>query len=314
MKKTQSSLLPRRSFLERLKRDFQKNYPIYLMVLPVIVWFALFCYAPMYGVSMAFMDFKPRKGLLGSNWVGLKHFMEFFNSFYFWRLMRNTFLIGFYGIIFGFPVPIIFAILLNEVRSTGYKKIIQTVTYLPHFITTVIICSLILQFTGERGFITSLFNTLTGHTGPLIIEAKYFRSIYTISGIWQGFGWGSIIYLAAITGINPDLYEAALIDGANKFQQIIHITVPGIMPTIVIMFIMNCGNILSVGWEKTFLIQSPLTYETSDVISTYVYRKGFEDMDYSFSAAVNLFSSVINIVTLITANMISRKVSDTSLW
>lgn len=314
MKNTNPSILQRPSFLERLRRDFQRNYPIYLMVLPVVIWFALFCYAPMYGVTMAFKDFKPRKGLLASDWVGFKHFIEFFDSYYFWRLIRNTFLISFYGLIFGFPIPIIFAILLNEVRNTTYKKTIQTVTYLPHFITTVVICSLILQFTGDRGFLTTLFNTLTGHTGPLINEAKYFRTIYTVSGIWQGFGWGSIIYLAAITGVNPDLYEAAIIDGANKFKQIIHITIPGIMPTIVIMFIMNCGSLLSVGWEKVFLLQSPLTYETSDVISTYVYRKGFEDMDYSFSAAVGLFSSVINIIMLTIANQISRKVTETSLW
>ena len=314
MKTSNPSYLRRPRVLKRIRWDFQRNYPIYLMVLPVVVWFALFCYGPMYGVTMAFKDFKPRKGLLASNWVGMKHFLEFFQSFYFWRLLRNTFLISFYGLLFGFPVPIVFAILLNEVRYTGYKKVIQTITYLPHFITTVIICSLILQFTGERGFITALFNRLTGHSGPLIIEAKFFRSIYTISGIWQGFGWGSIIYLAAITSINPELYEAAIIDGANKLNQVIHVTVPGIMPTIVIMFILNCGSILSVGWEKTFLIQSPLTYETSDVISTYVYRKGFEDMDYSFSAAVGLFSSVVNIATLSIANLISRRVTETSLW
>lgn len=314
MKTSSPSILQRQSFRERVVRDLEKNHAIYIMVIPVVVWFAIFCYAPMYGVTMAFKDYKPRKGLSGSDWVGLKHFIEFFDSVYFWRLIRNTFLISLYGIIFGFPVPIIFAILLNEVHNTGYKKVIQTITYLPHFITTVIICSLVLQFTGERGFITTLYNALTGHKGALIIEAKYFRTIYTVSGIWQGFGWGSIIYLAAITGVNPDLYEAAIIDGANKFQQIIHITIPGIMPTIVIMFIMNCGSILSVGWEKTFLIQSPLTYETSDVISTYVYRKGFEDMDYSFSSAVGLFSSVVNILMLTVSNAISRKVTDNSLW
>lgn len=284
------------------------------MLLPVVVWYILFCYCPMYGVTMAFKEYKPRKGILGSDWVGLKHFIEFFNSFYFWRLMRNTFLLAFYGLIFAFPVPIIFAILLNEVRNTTFKKIIQTVTYLPHFITTVIICSLILQFTNSDGFLTQIFNKITGHQGALIAEAKYFRTIYTISGIWQGFGWGSIIYLAAIAGINPELYEAAIIDGANKFRQIVHVTIPGIMPTIIIMFIMNCGSLLSVGWEKTFLLQSPLTYETSDVISTYVYRKGFEDMDYSFSAAVGLFSSVINIFMLTMSNYISRHFGETSLW
>ena len=308
------SLVKRRSFPQRLKRDLLRNYNIYLMVIPVVVWFAIFCYGPMYGVLIAFKNYKPRKGILGSDWVGFKYFIEFFDSFYFWRLIRNTFLISLFDLIFGFPIPIIFAVLLNEIRSVRYKKVIQTVTYLPHFITTVIICGLISQFTGERGFITHMFNSLTGHQGPLIIEAKYFRAIYIISGIWQGFGWGSIIYLAAITGISPDLYEAAIIDGANKFQRILHITIPGILPTIVIMFIMRCGSLLSVGWEKTFLLQSPLTYETSDVISTYVYRKGFEDMNYSFSAAVNLFSSLINIILLSIANLISRKATETSLW
>lgn len=304
----------RRSFASRLWHDLCRNHSIYLMLIPVLAWYIIFCYIPMYGVTMAFKNYKPRKGILASDWVGFKYFIEFFNSFYFWRLMRNTFLISFYGLIFGFPVPIVFAILLNEVKNIGFKKVIQTVTYLPHFITTVIICSLILQFAGGDGFLTKMVNSATGHQGSLITDAALFRTIYTVSGIWQGFGWGSIIYMAAITGINPELYEAAIIDGANKFRQILHVTLPGIMPTITIMFIMNCGNLLSVGWEKTFLIQSPLTYETSDVISTYVYRKGFEEMNYSFSAAVGLFSSAVNIIFLVASNMISRRLGETSLW
>ena len=305
---------PRRGFIQRLWRDLCRNHAVYLMLLPVLAWYIIFCYIPMYGVTMAFKNYKPRKGILGSDWVGVKYFVEFFNSFYFWRLMRNTFLISFYGLIFGFPIPIVFAILLNEVKNMPFKKVIQTVTYLPHFITMVVICSLILQFTGGDGFLTQMVNSATGHQGALITDAGMFRTIYTVSGIWQGFGWGSIIYMAAIMGINPELYEAAIIDGANKFRQIIHVTLPGILPTITIMFIMSCGGLLSVGWEKTFLIQSPLTYETSDVISTYVYRKGFEEMNYSFSAAVGLFSSLVNIVFLTISNMLSRRLGETSLW
>lgn len=279
---------------QRLKTDFQKNWLLYVMLLPVLIYLIIFCYAPMYGVIIAFKNFKPRLGILGSDWVGLKYFKEFVGSVFFGRTLKNTLMISGLNLLFGFSAPIIFAILLNEVVNMHFKKVVQTITYLPHFITTVVIASLILVFTNSDGFITQIVNSLTGHQGSLIADPRCFRAIYIISEIWQGFGWGSIVYLAAITGINPQLYEAARIDGANKFRQIWHVTLPGMLPIIVIMFIMAVGGLMNVGWEKAFLIQSPVTYETSDIISTFVYRKGFEEMNYSYSTAVGLFNSVIS--------------------
>ncbi|RJW34609.1 sugar ABC transporter permease [Lachnospiraceae bacterium TF09-5] len=298
----------------RIGKDLRMNKYIYLMLLPVIVYLIILNYIPMYGVIIAFKDFKPRLGIMGSPWVGMKYFKEFISSIFFGRTLRNTVILSGLNLVFGFSAPIIFAVLLNEVRNIHFKKTIQTITYLPHFITTVIIASLILVFTNSDGFITQIVNGITGHTGSLIGDKNYFRGIYVISEVWQGFGWGSIVYLAAISGINPELYEAARIDGANKFRQIWNVTLPGIMPTIVIMFIMAVGGLMSIGWEKAFLLQSPVTYETSDIISTFVYRKGFEEMNYSYSTAVGLFNSVINLILLAGANKISQKMNDTSLW
>lgn len=297
-----------------LKADFRKNWLIYLMLVPVIVYLLVFCYAPMYGIVIAFKDFKPRLGIMGSDWVGLKYFKEFVGSVFFGRTLKNTLMLSGLNLLFGFCAPIVFAILLNEVRNLRFKKVVQTVTYLPHFITTVIIASLILIFTDSDGFITQIANSIIGHEGSLIGDKHMFRPIYVISDIWQSFGWGSIVYLAAIMGINPELYEAARIDGANKFKQIIHVTLPGMLTIIVIMFIMAVGGLMNVGWEKAFLLQSPVTYDTSDIISTFVYRKGFEDMNYSYSAAVGLFNSVINLILLAGANFMSRKVNGNSLW
>jgi len=297
-----------------VKKDFAKYKLLYLMLLPVLAYFIIFCYLPMYGIVIAFQDYKPRLGIAGSKWVGLDNFLEFFTSAFFGRIVRNTVLLNLYNLIFGFPVPIIFAILLNEIKMTKFKRVVQSITYLPHFITTVIIASIIIQFTNSEGFITRLVNNLTNHTGALISDASMFRTIYVVSDIWQSFGWNSIIYLAAITNIDPNLYEAAYIDGANKIRQMWHITLPGILPTVIIMLILACGRIMSIGWEKAFLLQSPLTYETSDIISTYVYRKGFEEMDYSYSAAVGFFNSVINLILLTFANKISRKFGENSLW
>lgn len=299
---------------QRLKVDFKKNWPLYLMLLPVIVYLIIFSYVPMYGVIIAFKNFKPRLGIMGSPWVGMKYFKEFVNSVFFGRTLRNTLMISGLNLLFGFSAPIIFAILLNEVMNMRFKKIVQTITYLPHFITTVIIASLILVFTNSDGFITQIVNAVTGHSGSLIADPHCFRAIYVVSEIWQSFGWGSIVYLAAITGIDPQLYEAARIDGANKLRQIWHVTLPGMLPIIIIMFIMAVGGLMNVGWEKAFLIQSPVTYETSDIISTFVYRKGFEEMNYSYSTAVGLFNSVINLILLTAANKLSQKVNGTSLW
>lgn len=301
-------------FSQLLRADMRKNWLIYLMLVPVIVYLLIFCYAPMYGVIIAFKDFKPRLGIMGSDWVGLKYFKEFVGSVFFGRTLKNTLVLSGLNLAFGFCAPIVFAILLNEVRNIHFKKAVQTITYLPHFITTVIIASLILVFTDSDGFITQIVNSVTGHEGSLIGDKHMFRLIYVISDIWQSFGWGSIVYLAAIMGINPELYEAARIDGANKFKQILHVTLPGMLPIIVTMFIMAVGGLMNVGWEKAFLLQSPVTYDTSDIISTFVYRKGFEDMNYSYSAAVGLFNSIINLILLTAANKMSRKVNGSGLW
>jgi putative aldouronate transport system permease protein len=301
-------------FFQKLSKDFKQYKSLYLILLPVLIYFIIFCYWPMNGVIIAFKKYKPRLGVMDSKWVGLENFQQYFGSAFFKRTVSNTILLNLYNLIFGFSVPILFAILLNEVQNKAYKKVIQSITYLPHFVTTVIVASMIIQFTNSEGFITYLVNNLTGHSGSLISDASMFRRIFVISGIWQSFGWNSIIYMAALTGINPDLYEASYIDGANKFRQIWHITLPGIMPTIVIMLILACGSIMSLGWEKAFLLQSPLTYETSDIISTFVYRKGFQEQDYSYSTAVDLFNSVINLLLLTLANSFSKRFGESSLW
>ena len=298
----------------RLKTNANRHPLVYVMLAIVMVYFVLFCYWPMYGNIIAFQNYKPVRGILRSSFVGLKNFQKFFSNFYFYRLLRNTLIISGLNLLFGFPFPIVFAILLNEVRNQKCKKIVQTITYLPHFITTVVICSMITQFTNSTGFITTIVNSMGVHEGSLIGDPSSFRSIYVISDIWQSFGWNSIIYIAAISGINPDLYEAAAIDGANRAQRMWHVTVPGMRETIVIMLIMACGRLMNVGWEKAFLLQSEATYETSDIISTFVYRKGFVENDYSYSAAVNIFNSVINLILLTAANKICNKLSGSGLW
>ncbi|MEG0048907.1 MAG: ABC transporter permease subunit [Clostridia bacterium] len=305
---------PKDSWYTRLGKNIRQHPLLYVMALVLMTYFVLFCYWPMYGNIVAFKKYKPFLGMAKSEWVGWQNFSAFFTSYYFQRIMSNTLILSFLNLAIGFPIPILFAILLNEIRSLRYKKLVQTATYLPHFISTVIICAMITQFTNSTGFITAFVNWLTGHTGSLIGDPDCYRAIYVLSDVWAGFGWGSILYIAAMSGIDPTLYEAATIDGANKAKQIWHVTLPGIKETIIIMFILACGKIMSVGWEKSFLLQSPLTYETSDIISTFVYRKGFEDNDYGYSAAVNMFNSLINLVLLLTANQLSRRFSDNSLW
>lgn len=304
----------KQSYLHRLLLNIRNHPMVYIMALCVLVYFILFSYWPMYGNIIAFKKYKPFLGMAGSKWCGFDNFTNFFSSVYFGRIVKNTLVLSLLNLVFGFPVPVIFAILLNEVQSVRYKKVIQTCTYLPHFISTVVICSMITLFTNSTGFITQFFNAITGHTGSMISDPSCYRAIYVISYIWSSFGWGSIIYIAAMTGIDPSLYEAATIDGANKFKQIWHVTLPGIRETIIIQFILACGSLMSLSWEKSFLLQSSLTYEVSDIISTYVYRKGFVENDYGYSAAVNMFNSVINLATLIFANTMSRKFSESSLW
>ncbi len=297
------------------KKAFQRDKYLWLLVLPGIIWYAIFAYAPMYGLVIAFKDFSPFKGIWGSPWVGIKWFKDFFSSHYFWRLIRNTLLINVYGLLWGFPAPIIFALLLNELQHEGFKKFSQTVSYLPHFISTVVIVGIVMDFLSpSTGLINRMIRALGGETIHFMIEPGWFRTIYIASGIWQGIGWNSIIYLAAISGIDQELYEAATVDGASRLRKMWHITIPGILPTVVILLILNLGSLLSVGYEKIILMYNPRTYETADVISTYVYRRGIGDAEYSFATAVGLFQNIINFIMIATFNQISKKVSEISLW
>jgi putative aldouronate transport system permease protein len=309
--------MPRNSADDRktlVGKDFRRNKLLYLMTVPMIAYLLIFCYYPMYGAVIAFKNFAPARGIMGSPWAGLKHFQDFFGSFYFGRLLKNTFLISFWSIVFGFPAPILLALILNEVRGKAFKKVCQTVSYLPYFISMVVVCGLIRDFCSEAGFIGQLAALLGGRPGNLLSRAENFRAIYVGSGIWQGIGWGSIIYLAAIAGIDMELYDAATIDGAGRYRQILHITIPCILPTIIIIFLLNIGGILNVGFEKIILLYNSGTMVTADVISSFTYRRGLLESNFSYSTAVGLFNSVVNFIFLVTANTVSRKVSETSLW
>lgn len=301
------------SFSARLRANFRNNWVVYLLLVPVILWYLTFCYMPMFGIVMAFEKFKFTKGIFGSQWVGFKNFEKFFSSYYFLRLLRNTLLLSIKDLIFSFPAPIIFALLLNELHNKTFKKSIQTISYLPYFISMVVVCGLVKTFTESTG-VFSLISQALGGPKELITYPGAFHGIMITSGIWQNLGYNSVIYISALTAINMELYESATLDGANRWQQTLHITLPGIMPTIIIMLIMRAGHLMSVNYQKIILLYSPATYETADTISTFVYRKGLIDGDYSYAAAVDLFNSVINTLLLITVNYISRKKTDTSLF
>lgn len=295
-------------------KDFIKNKFVYMMAVPMLLYYILFHYQPMYGAIIAFKNFSPGRGIIDSPWAGLYHFKSFFEGAFFWRIFRNTFLINIYDIIFGFPAPIILALLINEIRKIFFKRLVQTVTYLPHFISLMVICGMIIDFTSSNGIINDIIELLGGERRTLLLKPELFRTIYISTNIWQSVGWGSIIYLSALTGIDPQLYEASIIDGAGRWRQTISITIPGILPTIIIMLILRLGRMMDVGFEKVILLYNPSTYETADVISSFVYRKGLLEFNYSFSAAVGLFNSIINFSMLVTANWISRKANETSLW
>jgi putative aldouronate transport system permease protein len=297
-----------------LRQDLRRNINIYIIVLPVVLYYLVFHYFPMYGALIAFKNFRPSLGVWGSDWVGFKHFVEFFGSYYFFRLLKNTLLLSVYNLVFGFPAPIILALLLNELRVSWYKRLVQTITYIPHFISIVIISGIIVNFVKQDGIISLLTSKLSNYDGNLLLEPKYFRSIYVVSGIWQNVGWNSIIYLAALSGINFELYEAARIDGAGRWRQTWYITLPSLLPTIVILLILQIGNLMNIGFEKVMLLYNPRIYDTADVISTFVYRRGILEAQYSFSAAVGLFNSVINCMLVILANQFSKRMTENSLW
>ncbi len=307
---------PRRnaSLGHTLRHDFRMNKYKYLLILPVLVYFAIFAYKPMYGLIIAFMDFRPNLGFDRSPWVGLKHFTNFFKDVYFLRLMRNTISISGLNIIFAFPAPIILALMLNEVRNSAFKRTIQTITYMPYFISMVVVCSLIRTYSLSDGIFSQIIVAFGGDKKNFLMDTSWFYPIFILSDIWQGIGWNSIIYLAALSAIDQEQYEAAKIDGAGRFRQLLNITLPGIMPTIIILLILRMGGILNVGFEKVLLLYNESTYNVADVISTYVYRRGILNANFSYSTAVGLFNSVVNALFLVLANGLSRRYTDSSLF
>jgi putative aldouronate transport system permease protein len=319
MKKSKKAAGYKVSYGIRLKKDLKKNYAAYLIFLPVLIYYIIFCYKPMYGLIIAFKNYTPAKGIIESAWAdnyGLGHFIKFFNSYYFLRLLKNTLTISISSLLVTFPAPIILALLLNEVRAKKFKKTVQTLSYMPHFISTVVICSMIHLFVGGNGFITNVLSALgVAEEGiSLLSHEKMFVPTYVISELWQTIGWSAIIYISALAGIDQELYEAARIDGANRWKQTLHITLPSIMVTIIMMFILKIGSVMSLGHEKIILLYNPGIYNTADVISSYVYRKGLLESNWSFSTAVGFFNSVINLTLVVVSNKICKKKTDMGLW
>ncbi|MDR2657638.1 MAG: ABC transporter permease subunit [Oscillospiraceae bacterium] len=295
-------------------RQMMKHRQVYAILLPVLLYYLIFNYGPMFGNVIAFQRYSITRGMLNSPFVGFKHFISFLNNYTFWRLLRNTVMINLYGLIFGFPAPIILALLLNELRGTKFKRTVQTLTYMPYFISTVVVSGLMLDFLSTRGMINEIVKMFGGQPIQFLVRPELFWGVYTASEVWQGVGWGSIIYLSALAGIDQELYEAAAIDGSNRGGRLWHVTLPGILGTIMIMLILRIGQMLSLGYEKILLIYSTTVYSTADVISTYVYRKGLLEQDFSYSTAVGLFNSVVNFILLLSANRLSRSATGSGLW
>lgn len=307
------SVKQKKTLFKSIADELKSNKELYILAIPVLAFYLIFLYGPMFGIMIAFKDYNIGQGFFASKWVGLKYFKEYFGSIYFLRTLSNTFIISLMDIIFGFPFPIIFALMLNEIKGQWFKKTVQTASYLPHFISTVVICGMIMDFFGTDGLITNILCKFTGENMNYIGSAKYFRSIFVGTNVWQSFGWGSIIYIAALAGVDAELYEAATIDGAGRWKQLWNVTIPGILPTIMVMLTLKLGNVLSVGYEKVILLYSPQTYEVADVISSYTFRSGISGARYSYSTAVGLFQSVVNITILFIANHLSAKFTDTAL-
>ena len=300
--------------LKDIKRDFTRNWTAYLLAVPVLAFFIIFSYIPMAGIVLSFEKFTPKAGVFLSEWIGLKNFINFFGSYYFWRLLRNTFLLSFFDLLFNFPAPIIFALLLNEVENKIFKKIVQTISYMPYFISTVVLVSMILQFTDvSTGIVNQIIVAMGGEATNFMGNASYFRGLYVWTGVWQTMGYSAIVYLAALTGVPMDLYEAAKVDGASKLRRILSIDLPYIAPTIITLFILNTGSILSIGFEKVYLMQNSINTPVSEVISTYVYKIGVLQFSYSYSTAVGLFNSVVNLAMLLIVNTVSDRIGKVSV-
>jgi putative aldouronate transport system permease protein len=300
--------------LNRLWRAIKKDYILHLMILPSVIGFLLFKYVPMYGMIIAFKQYDIILGFLGSPWVGFDNFIAFFNDIYFFRLIKNTFLLGLNTILWGFPLPIILALLLNELRSSMFRKVSQTVSYLPHFIPIVVVVGVMYNFFGTDGIINDLLESMGVPIQNFVGEPGWFRSLYVGSGIWQMLGWNSIIYLAVLSSLDPSLYEAAKIDGANRWKQMLNVTLPGLIPITAVLFVLNIGTILDVGFEKVFLMYSPAVYETADVLSTYVYRRGIQGLDFSYGTAVDLFNGVVTLIIVLISNYAVKKAGEDGLF
>ncbi|AOK92846.1 sugar ABC transporter permease [Paenibacillus polymyxa] len=306
-----STIKPNRKIWNQIKRD----YELYLFLLPIIIIYLVFKYYPMYGIQIAFKDFSPSRGIWGSEWVGFKHFIDFFDSYNFWTIMTNTLTLSVLSLVFSFPAPIIIAIMLNQMLAKRYKKIVQTVIYAPHFISTVVLVGMLNVFLSPNsGIVNHIITLFGGDPIMFLADEGWFRPLYILSGVWQETGFATIIYLAALAGVNPELHEAAIMDGASKWKRVMHVDIPSILPTIVILLILALGNIMGIGFEKAFLMQNDLNYATSNIIPTYVYEIGIQKAQYSFSTAIGLFNSVVNIILIITVNRIAKKLTETSLW
>ncbi|MFX0561185.1 ABC transporter permease [Tepidibacillus infernus] len=290
------------------------NYQLYLFILPALIYFIGFHYMPMYGVLIGFKDFVATKGIVGSPWVGFKHFERFFDSYQFWSLIKNTLGLSVTQLIVGFPLPIFLALMLNQIRSEKYKRFVQTVVYAPHFISVVVLAGMIYVFFSSNGLINNIVIMFGGDPISFMAKPEWFKPLYIASGVWQETGWAAIIYLAALAGVSPELHEAAVMDGANKWQRILHVDIPAIMPTAVILLILSVGNIMNIGFEKAYLLQTPMNQPAAEIIPTYVYKMGLQQAQYSFAAAVGLFNAVINLILLVAVNKFAKKLSGQGLW
>lgn len=309
-------ILPRKkeTYLRRLGKDMVNNWILYVMILPVILYVLLFCYAPMYGVTLAFKAYKIKDGILGSRWVGFEYFARFMRSYSFSNLIRNTLGVSVYSLLVGFPIPIIFALLLNYLRLSKLKKTIQFISYAPHFISVVVMCGIIKLFFADNGPLNGLTGMLGAKPVHYLTSPAIYKSLYVWTGVWQSMGWSAIIYISALAGVDYEIHEAAIVDGATKIKRIIHIDLPSIKPTVVMLLIMNVGGLMGVGFDKAFLLQNELNLSSSEIIATYIYKMGLVKSDYSLSTAAGLFNTVINLLLIVAANTISKKLADESLF
>ena len=314
LQKNEKAVITQHSTWYRFRNEVKAHKTLYFMAIPVILYYLIFHYGPMYGAIIAFKDYDVVKGVMASKWVGFKHFIDFFQGMYFVRVLRNTLILSTYELVASFPSAIIFALLMNELRCLRFKKLVQTVTYLPHFISMVVVCGMIVDFFSTSGAITSLLSKLGLPQMNYVGSNDTFRHVYVWTNVWKAVGWNSIIYVAALSGIDPTLYEAASIDGAGRFRQVIHITIPGITGTIVVMLILKVGQIMSLGGEKIILLYGPSTYETAETISSFVYRYGLTGMKYSYTTAVGLFQSVINLILIIGTNALSKRITEMGIY